>query len=91
MGGDVLATSIIEKINSIQDLKKTTCIVFAGSHSKRQLSGNQTSGGWSSLIDKHNLQEIITVSLPTVWTFDQEIDTPYIYTVFNQSTENSKK
>jgi len=24
-----------------------------------------------------------TVSLPTVWTFDQTIETPYIYTKFN--------
>ena len=83
MGGDFLATHIINKINSISDLKKNTCIVFAGSHSKRKLSSNQKSGGWSSLIEKHALKEIRTVALPTVWTFDQEIDTPYIYTRFN--------
>ncbi|MDH3192168.1 MAG: hypothetical protein OEM18_05735 [Nitrosopumilus sp.] len=83
MGGDMLATGIIEKIQSIPNLKKNTCLVFAGSNSKRQLSGNQKSGGWSSLIDKYNLQEITTISLPTVWTFDQTIDTPYIYTSFN--------
>ncbi|QUC65425.1 hypothetical protein NsoK4_04050 [Nitrosopumilus sp. K4] len=82
MGGDVLATSIIEKINSISNLKQTTCIVFAGSHSKRQLSGNQKSGGWSGLIEKHNLIELKTILLPTVWTFDQDLDTPYIFTKF---------
>jgi hypothetical protein len=80
MGGDVLATSIIEKINSNEQIKMNTGIVFAGSHSKRKLSGNQEIGGWSSLIKKHHLREILTVSLPTVWTFDQNIDTPYIYT-----------
>ncbi len=80
MGGDVLATSIIEKINSMDQIKMNTGIVFAGSHSKRKLSGNQEIGGWSSLITKHHLKEILTVSLPTVWTFDQNIDTPYIYT-----------
>ena len=83
MGGDVLATSIIEKINSVNSLRKKTCLVFAGSHSKRHLSGNQKSGGWSSLMDKHNLKEITTVTLPTVWTFDQSADTPYIYTNYN--------
>jgi len=83
MGGDVLATSIIEKINSISDLKNSTCIVFAGTHTKRQLSGNLENGGWSSLIEKHNLKVIDTVSLPTIWTFDQTIETPYIYTEFN--------
>jgi len=81
MGGDVLATSIIEKISTTH-LKKNTCIVFAGTHSKRQLSDNQSVGGWSSLIDKHGIKVINTISLPTIWTFDQLVDTPYIYTTF---------
>jgi len=82
MGGDVLATNIIDKITSIPDLKDKTGLVFAGTHSKRQLSGNLGNGGWSSLIEKHNLDITNTVSLPTVWTFDQKIETPYIYTKF---------
>ena len=83
MGGDVLATSIIEKICSIENLSKTITLVFAGSHSKRQLSSNLENGGWSNLIEKHNLNVVDTVSLPTVWTFDQKIETPYIFTKFN--------
>jgi hypothetical protein len=82
MGGDVLATSIIDKINSISNLKNKTGIVFAGTHTKRQLSGNLENGGWSSLIEKHDLKVIDTVSLPTIWTFDQRVETPYIYTKF---------
>ena len=82
MGGDVLASNIIGKIISISDLKNNTGLVFAGTHSKRQLSGNLGNGGWSSLIEKHNLDVTNTVSLPTVWTFDQKIETPYIYTEF---------
>jgi len=82
MGGDVLATSIIDKINSITNLKNETGIVFAGTHTKRQLSGNLENGGWSSLIEKHDLKVIETVSLPTIWTFDQDVETPYIYTEF---------
>lgn len=81
MGGDVLAASIIEKI-SLTSLKNNAGIVFAGTHSKRQLSNNQSHGGWSSLIDKHGLKVIKTISLPTIWTFDQNVDTPYIYTKF---------
>lgn len=83
MGGDMLATSIIDKINSIKELKNSTGIVFAGTHSKRQLSGNMSDGGWSSLIQHHDLHVVETVSLPTVWTFDQTTETPYIYTKFN--------
>ncbi|MGI9567495.1 MAG: hypothetical protein ACR2LL_10865 [Nitrosopumilus sp.] len=83
MGGDILATSIIDKLNCISDLVKNTGLVFAGTHSKRHLSSNLTDGGWSSLIQKHNLNVIDTISLPTVWTFDQAVETPYIYTKFN--------
>lgn len=82
MGGDVLATSIIDRINSIENLRKDTAIVFAGTNTKRQLSGNLENGGWSTLIEKHNLKVIDTVSLPTIWTFDQNIETPYIFTEF---------
>ena len=81
MGGDILATNIIEKISKTS-LKKNTCIVFAGTHSKRQLSNNQSDGGWSSLIDKHGLKVMKTIILPTIWTFDQLVDTSYIYTEF---------
>jgi len=81
MGGDVLAASIIEKI-SLTSLKNNAGIVFAGTHSKRQFSNNQSHGGWSSLIDKYGLKVIKTISLPTIWTFDQNVDTPYIYTKF---------
>ena len=82
MGGDVLATSIIKKINSIHSLKNKTGIVFAGSNTKRQLSGNLSEGGWSSLIEENQLSVVETVSLPTVWTFDQNVETPYIFTKF---------
>ena len=82
MGGDILATSIIKKINSITNLKNNTGIVFAGSNTKRQLSGNLSEGGWSSLIEENQLSVIETVSLPTVWTFDQNVETPYIFTKF---------
>lgn len=81
MGGDILASNIIEKI-STSAFKNNTCFVFAGTHSKRQFSENQSDGGWSTLIDKFHLKIIKSVTLPTVWTFDQLIDTPYIYTKF---------
>ena len=82
MGGEFLAKSIIEKINNKINLKKNTGIIFAGTNTKRQLSGNLSEGGWSSLIETHQLDVIHTVSLPTVWTFDQLVETPYIFTKF---------
>jgi len=83
MGGDILATNIIDKISAISNLSHNTGLVFTGTYSKKQLSSNLANGGWGSLIEKHNLNIVDTVSLPTVWTFDQTIETPYIYTKFN--------
>ena len=83
MGGDILAAGIIEKVNSIPNLADNTGLVFAGSNTKKQLSNNLTSGGWGSIIEKYDLRVADTVSLPTVWTFDQSVETPYIYTKFN--------
>lgn len=83
MGGDILATNVIDKVNAIPNLTNNTGLVFSGTNSKKQLSNNITNGGWNSIIEKHNLVIVDTVSLPTVWTFDQSIETPYIYTKFS--------
>jgi hypothetical protein len=87
MGGDIWASSIIEKLNTIPNLKKNIGITFAGTYSKKYFSGTKSEsmsdGGWKSIIDKNDLKVIKTITLPTVWTFDQPIDTPYIFTKFN--------
>ena len=87
MGGDILASSIIEKLNTIPNLKKNIGMTFAGTYSKKYFPGtmseNMSEGGWKSIIDKNNLKVVKTITLPTVWTFDQPIDTPYIFTKFN--------
>ena len=82
MGGDVLSTIIIDKINSMENLRNNTGIVFTGTNTKRQLSSNLKNGGWNTLIEKYNLKVKDIVSLPTIWTFDQNIETPYIFTEF---------
>ena len=83
MGGDVLATSIIENLNS--ELRQKTCMVFAGSYSEKYSFGNTSEGGWGALIDKYNLKIRKSLFLPTVWSFNQTVDTSYIFTDFEQS------
>jgi hypothetical protein len=87
MGGDILASSIIEKLNTIPNLKKNIGMTFTGTYSKKYspgtISESMSEGGWKSIIDKNNLEVIKTIILPTVWTFDQPIDTPYIFTKFD--------
>ena len=81
--GDVLAANIIEKIMESSILKQNSCFVLAGSKSNKQFSVNQLHGGWAPIIEKYHLKIIKTITLPTVWTFDQPESTPYLFTVFN--------
>lgn len=83
MGGDVLASSIIERIAAMPHVRDSAGLVLAGTHSKRQLSGSVKDGGWSALLDRYGLGVVDVVSLPTAWTFDQDADTPYMYVKFS--------
>ncbi len=87
MGGDILANGIIDRINMMN--LDDAGIVFTGTHITRPLSSDSKDGGWSALINRYNLKIVDTVSLPTVWTFDQELETPYIYTKFTQPKKNN--
>lgn len=82
MGGDVLASGIIERVAGMPHIRGSAGLVLAGTHSKRHLSGNIKDGGWSLLLDRYKLGIVDVVSLPTAWTFDQDADTPYMYAKF---------
>ncbi len=78
MGGIVLASSVLEKINSLSNLKNIGW-VFAGSFSQKYQPDPKNEAGWGTLIEKNNLKSIQTISLPTVWTFHEPDETPYIF------------
>ena len=80
MGGSALATGVLEKIQSNYELKKNTCMVFAGTFSKKYSPDPMSEAGWGSLINKYDLKVINTIILPTMWTFKESDDTPYIFT-----------
>ena len=79
MGGIALASNILEKIDSISKLKKNTGWVFAGTYSQKYQPDSKNEAGWGTLIEKNNLQSIQTLLLPTVWTFHEPDETPYIF------------
>ena len=79
MGGDILASSAIEKILKDGPDKPGAVFVFAGSHSRKGLAANTKNAGWYETIKRYNLRVVDTVTLPTVWTFDQPADTPYMF------------
>ena len=78
--GEMLANSIIPKITSIPSLKMNPVFVFTGSHIMRKDSRDKSMWGWGKLIDHYNLKVIKTVTLPTYWTVEQSVDTPFIFT-----------
>ncbi len=79
MGGTALASGVLEKINSISNLKKNTGWVFVGTNSHKYPSDPKNEAGWGTLIEKNKLKSIQTISLPTVWTFHESEETPYIF------------
>ena len=81
MGGEMLATSILTNLDS--ELKQKTCMVLTGSYSEKYSLNDRKDGGWSSLIEKNNLKVIQTAVLPTVWSFNEAIDTPYTFAEFS--------
>ena len=78
--GEMLANSVISKIIAMPNLKMAPVFVLTGSHVMRKDSRDKSKWGWGQLIDHYNLEVIKTVTLPTYWTLDQQIDTPFIFT-----------
>ena len=78
--GEMLANNVIPRIISMQNLKTNPVFVFTGSHIMRKDSRDKSKWGWGKVIGHYNLEVIKTVTLPTYWTLDQPIDTPFIFT-----------
>src|SRR5438093_353636 len=82
--GEMLANSVIKQVASMKALRNEAGFNFMGSHVMRSHSRDQTGWGWGSVIASHDLELAGTVTLPTLWTTDQVIDTAYVYTKFRQ-------
>lgn len=78
--GEMLANSVIKQVASIKGL--SAGFNFMGSHVMKSLSRDQTGWGWGSVIANYNLEYVCTVTLPTLWTAEQDVDTAYVYTTF---------
>jgi hypothetical protein len=78
--GDMLAYSVIQEVLSISKLKHNAGFNFMGSHVMKSLTSDRTNWGWGRVIARFNLELIGVITLPTLWTTDQEVDTAYVYT-----------
>ena len=78
--GEMLANNVIPRITSMPTLKTNPVFVFTGSHIMRKDSRDKSKWGWGKVMERYNLEVIKTVTLPTYWTVDQPVDTPFIFT-----------
>lgn len=82
--GEMLANSVIRQVMSIDALKSKAGFNFMGSHVMKAHTRDKTGWGWGSVIASYGLELAGTVTLPTLWTTDQMIDTAYVYTRVRQ-------
>ncbi|MDP8888183.1 MAG: hypothetical protein M3M89_00960 [Thermoproteota archaeon] len=78
--GEMLANSVIRKVLSVEKMKHNAGFNFMGSHVMKSLTRDRTGWGWGDIIAGFGLKLIGTISLPTLWTTDQILDTAYVYT-----------
>ena len=74
--GDLLATSVIQGMAHNNKAR----FVLAGSRPRPGLGDTEDTFGWGPIMRKFGLKTDWTLELPTTWTFDQKLDTPYICT-----------
>lgn len=82
--GEMLANSVIKQVESIKVLGNSAGFNFMGSHVTKAYTRDRTGWGWGSVIASRGLQLVGTVTLPTLWTADQQLDTAYVYTKFKR-------
>ena len=82
MGGDMLARGLIEKISCDHILKRAATIAFTGTYSEKYPADGFGLAGWGRIITHHKMSVLKKVSLPTVWTFNEPDETPYIFAKF---------
>lgn len=78
MGGDALASGIMDHVRAGGESAIGSGFVFAGTCLKKY-ADSELDGGWGVLIKEFGLTKIETVSLPTAWTFKEHDETPYTF------------
>lgn len=79
--GDLLAASVIRGMAQNSGAR----FVLAGSRPRSGLGDTNDIFGWGPIMRKFGLKTEWTMELPTTWTFDQKLDTPYMCTTSNHT------
>ncbi len=85
MGGDVLARGLVEKISHNRSLRDAATVAFTGTVSGKYPADRYGLAGWGQTIRDAGMRTVRRLSLPTVWTFREPDETPYIFASFAHS------
>ena len=77
--GDILARDVITKARNLSEVKDTIGFNFMGTHVMREYTADKTLWGWGNIIEDFELSVVGCVTLPTLWTNDQDLDTAYVF------------
>jgi len=78
--GEMLANSVIKQVLSISKFGHNAGFNFMGTHVMKSFSRDRTGWGWGNIIASFGLKLIGIITLPTLWTTDELVDTAYVYT-----------
>jgi hypothetical protein len=57
-----------------------------GSHTMKQYSRDHTLYGWGNFVAAHKLSVLDCLTLPTMWTNEQSVDTPFVFSLVEQKS-----
>ena len=79
--GEVLADAVISNLIQQEFLSSHIGFAFMGSHTMKKYARDRSLFGWGRFIAQHNLHVLDFLTLPTMWTNEQSIDTPFIFSL----------
>jgi hypothetical protein len=77
--GEVLAEAVAENLIQSGFSSSNLGFVLMGSHIMKQYSRDHSLYGWGNFVAKHRLSILDSLTLPTMWTNEQPIDTPFVF------------
>jgi hypothetical protein len=77
--GEVLAEAVMKNLIHHELLSSDSGFALMGSHEMKQFSRDRRIYGWGSFIAEHKLKLLDSLTLPTMWTNDQPVDTPFVF------------
>ncbi|HET6730590.1 MAG TPA: hypothetical protein VFH04_03235 [Nitrososphaeraceae archaeon] len=82
--GELLAEAVISNLSQQNDTSRKRGFVLMGSHAMKKYARDSTGYGWGQFIARHNLYLLDCLTLPTMWTNEQLVDTPFILSLLKQ-------